>query len=351
MRMRYLLTLSMVATVLGCSRDAAPDIQLHSETPRWVLTAALEDQVQPSQKLSGVIRARFETPLAFQVGGRIQRRLVDAGQTIEKGQRLFELDARDFEEALSAAKAELEAAKASVATAQQEFDRQNLLSRQKATSEERLNQTRLALREAESRVEGVKAKLTQAQNALNYTVLESNAAGILLDVTGEVGQVVSVGQAVATLAQEGDREVELFLPDGLAPPATGFAVLANGERMALELRERAGSADSVSRTWRTRYRIVSTEVTPSLGSIVPVVLPQAEEQHATYSVPLTAIDERGGGPRIWQIVDGKAVPTPVEVVSLTAERANINTALAPGTRVISLGTHLLNEGMLVRERN
>lgn len=345
-----LLLLCVGLGLIGCARQPE-DAAFNKPKPRLVLTTPLKQSVQPVQKLSGIVRARYETPLSFQVGGRIKRRLADAGERVEKGQLLFELDSRDFDEALSVAKADLDAARASVVTAQQEFNRQSSLWQQKATSEERLNQTRLRLREAESRVDASTAKLTQSQNALEYTLLKSNAAGILLEVKGDVGQVISVGESVALLAQDGAREVEVFLADGNAPPESAFAVLSNGDLISLELRERAGSADPVSRTFKTRYRFASADAPLPLGSVIPVAMKQREKTEANFSVPLTAIDERGTGPRVWQINDGRASPIPIKVVSLTDEYANIKASIPEETRVISLGTHLLNEGMLVKEHN
>jgi hypothetical protein len=66
------------------------------------------------------------------------------------------------------------------------------------------------------------------------------------------------------------------------------------------------------------------------------------------SVPLTALDERSGGARIWRIKEGKASSVPVKVET---ENARVKTDLAAGEKVIAFGTHLLNEGMEVRERS
>jgi hypothetical protein len=49
---------------------------------------------------SGTVRARVEAPLAFQVGGRIVARRVDAGQSVRAGQTLMSLDPRDLDQAV-----------------------------------------------------------------------------------------------------------------------------------------------------------------------------------------------------------------------------------------------------------
>jgi hypothetical protein len=67
------------------------------------------------------------------------------------------------------------------------------------------------------------------------------------------------------------------------------------------------------------------------------------------TVPIGALDERGQGPQVWLIVEGKAKPLAVKLISLTAETAVIESTLPVGTKVIALGTHLLEPGMPVRE--
>jgi multidrug efflux pump subunit AcrA (membrane-fusion protein) len=71
-----------------------------------VRTTTIEPALGAAQGLSGTVRARVEAPLAFQVGGRILARRVDAGQTVRAGQVLFELDPADLEQAVRAAEAD-----------------------------------------------------------------------------------------------------------------------------------------------------------------------------------------------------------------------------------------------------
>jgi hypothetical protein len=70
---------------------------------------------------------------------------------------------------------------------------------------------------------------------------------------------------------------------------------------------------------------------------------------AALQVPIGALDERGAGARVWRVADGRVAPVDVKVIGMDGERAQISTALPAGTRVVALGTHLLREGMAVRE--
>ena len=79
--LRTLALLALVSLPLwlsGCSDPAAANN--NAEKPRAVLTQALQQAGQQQLVLTGVVKARNEVPVAFQVSGRIAERLVEAGQ-------------------------------------------------------------------------------------------------------------------------------------------------------------------------------------------------------------------------------------------------------------------------------
>ncbi|TSE31275.1 Multidrug resistance protein MdtE [Tepidimonas thermarum] len=341
-------TLALCAALAGCQRGAPPAA---ADAPPLVRTAAVEPAGGAAQGLSGTVRAHVEAPLAFQVGGRIIARRVDAGQTVSAGQVLFELDPADLEQAVRAAQADAEAAETALRTAQSELARVRELQARAFVSAQALERAELALREAQSRRDAASARLTQARNARGYAVLRSPAAGVLIDVTGQPGQVVAAGQAVAVLAQQGAREVEVHFPDGVTPPAEGEALLPDGQRRALRLREAAPAVDPLGRTRRARYTVAELPPTVALGSVVATrfALPGAAAGEALWRVPVGALDERGQGPRVWRLRDGRLDPVAVQVRAVDDRQATVAGPLQAGERVVALGTHLLHDGMTVRE--
>lgn len=141
-----------------------------------------------------------------------------------------------------------------------------------------------------------------------------------------------------------------FHRDPISRSAAGRITLADGRTLELRLRDVSGAVDPQSRTWRARYRVAEGGLDLALGSVVRVAFEIGGGPGPTLEVPIGALDERGAGPRVWRIVDGRAEPMPVEVLALTAETARIRADLPEGSRVIALGTHLLAPGMAVRER-
>ncbi|WP_417578962.1 efflux RND transporter periplasmic adaptor subunit [Nitrincola sp.] len=333
--------------MLGCSPDNDSSNEPQAAAP-WVRTLVVTDASPAFMKLSGTVKGRYETPVAFQVSGRILERHVDAGQRVEAGQLLFQLDPRDLLASVRVAEADMKTTEASLAIARSELSRQQQLVEGQFVSRQTLERYELTLREAISNHQATNAVLDQARNALDYAELRAEKAGILNAVVAEPGQVVDIGQALATLIDDSSLEVEVYLADGVDAPASGSVSIA-GKSLAIELREVEASADPESRSWRARYRIEQSAEALSLGSVVQVMLDQPI-QDTTFSVPLGALDERSQGPQVWQVIEGQVQPVSVEVLELNREYARIRAPLADGGRIVALGTHLLTPGMQVREQ-
>ncbi len=341
--------LAGVLSLAGCED---PAISRAGPAPLpFVKTVAVAEVAGSRLGLSGTVRARVESPLSFQVSGRIASRQVDAGQSVKAGQILFELDKRDLEQSVTSAEADLAGAVAAVATAEADLARQRQMREKRFTSAQDLERAELNRREAQTRRDAAAARVAQARNALGYARLQAPAAGVLIDVTGESGQVVAAGQSVAVLAQAGQREIEVWFPDGITPPERGETVLAEGTAVPLKLRETAGAVDPQGRTRRARYTVLEEQDALVLGTVQRARFAGQDGLASDFTVPIGAIDERAQGPRVWRFRDGSVAPVPVTVLAVDVESARIRGPLAAGERIVALGTHLLNEGMKVRELN
>ena len=208
MYFNHALIVLCVIFVAGCYQQN--DSSAKAKHIPFVKMATVKPAGENLLMLSGIVRARHETPIVFQVGGRIIKRQGDAGQAVVKGQVLFGMDQRDFKQSATAAQANVLAAEAAVSTAQVDVKRMQAMQAENLISVRALDRSKLKEREAFARKNAAKAKHAQALNGLSYTQLSAPVAGVLLEVTGEAGQVVQAGQSVAVLAHDGEREVELF---------------------------------------------------------------------------------------------------------------------------------------------
>ena len=331
--------------IVGCGTDVPEEV---ISVPK-VKTFTLAQQNLSSRVLSGTVRARHEIPLAFRINGRIQQRAVDAGQQGKKGQLLFSLDPSDLQKELDARNAESSAAKSALAVAHGLLRGCFGLLQKKFISQQAVDRFKLIEHETKERLNAAYARTKQARNALSYTRLVADYDGLLVEISGNSGQVVAAGQAIAMQAKIDELEVEVFFPESMKAPNKGWLLADDDKKQPLTLRETAGAADPTSRTWRARYHIENDNNGLALGSIVRASFSYSDVDAGTLEIPLAALDERGKTPQVWQVVEGVAKVYPVKLLALRTETALIQTELPLGSRIISLGTHLLQENMAVEE--
>jgi HlyD family secretion protein len=131
--------------------------------------------------------------IGVRVPGRIDAYLVEESQAVSKGQALVQLDKRDYEAALSRARASLELARANAALAELEAKRIRALAQQSVAAQSQLDVKESQLRVAKAQVQQAEAALREAEVALDYTTLRAPRDGVILAKFKEVGEIAVPG--------------------------------------------------------------------------------------------------------------------------------------------------------------
>ena len=347
-----LLILGFAAGLAGCRGEAA----VSQESVRPVKVARIA-AASPKRTLtySGVVRPRVESALGFRVPGKIIARSVNVGDRIEVEQTIARLDETDLTLAENAARAAVASARSRRDVASDNLERAKVLLPKAIISQAVYDTRRNELDAAAAALDAAQAQLRQAVNAVGYATLKADKAGIVTAVMAEPGQVVNAGQAVASLAESGETEVAIAVPEQdaarIAVRQTAKVTLWAGSGVNLDgrIREIAGQADPASRTYAVRIAIDTPPQTMRLGMTALVAL-TIQDETAPMVVPLTALTEEGGTP-IAFVVDtaSKAVrKTPVSVAGIAEDGARIASGLQPGDLIVTAGVQFLQDGMRIR---
>ena len=228
-----------------------------------------------------------------------------------------------------------------------------MLERQ-LVSQSQFEAQRTALAAARARLEQAQAQQAAAGNQVGYAQLRADVAGTVTAITAEAGQVVAPGQVVAVLAQDGEREVEIALPEAdlarypAGTPAQVALWSTPERRLPAHVREVAPSADPASRTYRARVQLLASDDAVQLGMTARVFFDAGEQ--AALAVPLTALHALDGAPALW-VVDPatNAVSlTPVEVLAWREDTVEIAGGIDVDDLVVVAGVHKLYPGQVVR---
>jgi RND family efflux transporter MFP subunit len=301
----------------------------------------------------GVVRARYETDLAFRIAGKITARIVNVGDRVRAGDVVARLDPQDPQLQVESARAELYAATSNLAqTASDELRYASLKSRGYATVAD-YERKKAAKDEAEGRLERAQRALELARHQLAYADLKAEADGVITATLAEPGQVVAIGQAVARLAHRGEMEAVVALPESWlsearASQATVKLWAGPERRFTARLRELSPQADALTRTYAARFTIKNPDDAVALGMTATVTLMHAVDASVA-KLPLAAILNRGTGPSVY-VVDnsGELELRPVTIASFTADVAFVTAGVIDGERVVTLGVQKLDAGQKVR---
>src|SRR3981189_2029646 len=102
-----LLLALMAIALAGCNELAAEKVA--PSRPVLVSTVHYEAE-SPERSFVGTIKPRIETDMGFRVPGKVAKRLVEVGQTVDVGQPLATLDEVDLKLQAEQAQAEFSAA-------------------------------------------------------------------------------------------------------------------------------------------------------------------------------------------------------------------------------------------------
>jgi membrane fusion protein, multidrug efflux system len=353
-RASILVVLGIAASVAGCKGEAAA-IQEQIVRPVKVALVAPATQGR-SLTYSGVVRPRIESALGFRVPGKIVARVVNVGDRVEVGQVIARLDETDLRLAETAARAAVVAARSRRDMANDNLKRANVLLPKAIISQAAHDTRRNELDAAAAALESAEAQLRQAVNAVGYATLKADKAGIVTSVTSEPGQVVGAGQAIVSLAQSGETEIAVAVPEqdatrlSIGQPVKA-SLWAGPLRDSVDgrIREIAGQADPASRTYAVRISVERPPQAMRLGMTATVAL-TLEENIAPVLVPLTALTESDGG-TVAFVVDAvsKVVrKTAVDVGGVGENSVQIVRGLQIGDMVVSAGVQFLRDGMRVR---
>lgn len=320
---------------------------------------AVVGQPQPARSgagfvYSGRVRARHESPLAFRVPGKIERRLLDVGARVEPGDVLAQLDAADLDLQLAAARAAAASAQAEAALAHAEYERAAALLERQLISRSAYEAAQTARTAAQARRQQARAQLDAAQNQAGYTQLRADRAGVLSSIQAEAGQVVAAGQVIAVVAGDGELEVEFSVPEAQrAAFRTGMAATVSlwaeqERRYQGRLREISPDAQAGSRTYSARVALANADAAVELGMTAQVAFAAAGEPRL--AVPLTAIQGRELQPAVWR-VDPDSLQVrlqPVQVAAWREDEAEISAGLSLSDWLVLVGGHQLHEGQVIR---
>lgn len=348
-----LLSVALVAAgALGLRpRDGDETFATPAPAAARLLTLEVVDGTGIARRFVGRVEAAEAQGLAFERAGRLVEVTADEGDGVARGEAVAALDARAIQLALEERRAGRRALEAQLELAELTAERRRTLLARGASTAEAVDEARLE-------VEGFRARIAEADAAVDGLLLDLEDSVLRAPYDGRIGrrhadpgQAVAAGEPVLSVLKDASPTLRVGLPSDLAGAVTP------GDVLVVEMGGRPVLADVLR---------VRPDLDPAtLTRAVLLALPGAEAADGqTGTLKLTEeIDARGawvplaalreGERGLWTVLaagpEDRLRAVAVEVLVVEGERAFVSGALTPGTRVVAEGVHRLSPGQVVLE--
>lgn len=319
-----------------------------------------------STSYSATIRGRQDIDIYPQVSGTIEKLCVTEGQKVRRGQSLFIIDQVPYKAALKTAMANVEAARAALATAALTYNSNKELYAQKVVSEFSLKTAENAYLTAKAQLSQAEAQEISARNNLSYTEVKSPSDGVVGALPYRVGALVSASlpQPLTTVSDNSDMYVYFSMTENQLLALTRQygsmdEALKNMPQAELRLNDNSvydkkGTIESISGVIdRQTGTVVARVVFPNesrllhSGASGTVVVPTTYKNCIV--IPQEATVQLQDKTVVYKVVDGKAVSALITVAGINDGREYVVLdGLEVGDEIVSTGAGLLREGTQVK---
>ncbi|NDV65355.1 efflux RND transporter periplasmic adaptor subunit [Bacteroides sp. 224] len=318
---------------------------------------------------SASIRGKQDIHIYPQVSGFLTKLNVKEGQNVRKGQILFVIDQVPYQAALQTAKANVEAARATVATSELTYNSKKQLFEEKVISEFDLQTSYNSLLTAKAQLAQADAQLVNAANNLSYTEVKSPSDGVVGKLPYRVGSLVSANlpQPLTTVSDNSSMYIYFSMTENQLLELTRkygskAKFLEEMPPITLQLNDKSiydpkgkietisGVIDASTGTVSLRALFPNEDELLQSGGSGNVIIPVQKQNSIV--IPQKTTYELQDKVFVYKVVDGVATSTPIQVTRVNGGKEYIvNSGLNIGDVIVAEGVGLLRDGTAIEPKS
>ena len=300
---QFLLLAAALALLVGCGEDpgsgtATSESGTDAEALKVEVARAEAQSAEATFSAAGVVAPVRRARLGTRQAGNVVEVMVEAGDSVQAGQPILRVDARDLQAALTAARLARRAAKTASETADRNRERFQRLFDEQLIARARLEEVELAAEDARGRLEQAEAELAAIEINLDYAVLRAPFSGMVSEVLADVGTFVAPGPPLVIFEDRSRLEVNAAVDQDTAAGLVADQALrlrAAGVRHEIIARVQAVLPALEQPGVGLRLRLVVDDPPAGLvpGMVVELQLPAPPTTRSFVVIPASAVLRRG----------------------------------------------------------
>ncbi|MCG8317163.1 MAG: efflux RND transporter periplasmic adaptor subunit [Pseudomonadales bacterium] len=331
---RILLIVFSVVIIIGAIRlfkeETMPPLNGNSNILSVTVISPQQKSFTEKLSVTGMTIAREEVQIVTELANvRVNEVYVDVGDRVEKGQKLALLNSESLGNQLEQLEADYE-------YAADEFARFDAIKDTGAVSIQAVTEKRTTMRAA-------KARLDDARLNVKRSIITAPKAGIIVERHASLGALVSTDQPLYRIAEYGEIEVEMNVPEA------SLSMVTKGERASVEI-------SGIHQKIEGKVRLVSPRVDQSNRTALVRIALEIENNIAVglfatahinirevsgLALPATSILSDSEGEFVWQVnAENKVLRLAVTVVERTDHDVVVTDIPADSVVIARAGTFI-----------
>lgn len=357
--------LTLAVMLFGISSCSKKEATVQQQAPPAVAVKAItveNKQVTAIDEYPSTVVPKNEVELRPQISGTITNIFIQDGQTIKKGQKLYEIDRSKYVSAKLQAEAAVAIAESNLARITKDVERYERLIEKDAIAKQQVDYAKADLLTAQSQLTAAKAQLESAKIDLSYTLVTAPFDGTIGISQVRLGAQVSPGQPLLnTLSSDNpilvnfsisEREIPRFnrLMKGNDNPDSLFTIAFHdgsvypfiGELVTID---RAVGRQSGTISLRVKFDNPNRDLISGMTVSMRVINQDYGQQ---VIIPYKAVTEQMGEYFVYIIDNENTVSQrKLELGSLLGANIAVRSGLKPGEKIVFEGIQKLRQGAKV----
>ena len=349
-KLGFLFWLPLVLSAVSCGENQkiSEDKALR---PVKTMTVNTPD-THLTREFSAVVDASRKADLSFKIAGELIALNVQQGEQVSAGQVLAKLNDRDI-------KIQLQDAQSSFDQAQGDFNRAKNLISSKVISQSDFDKLKAQFQSAQ-------AKLSTAQNNLEYTELKASFDGVIAKKYTENFQEINAKSPIFALHDLSNISIKIDVPesiminnqrDKVMPKLVAIFDAIEGETFPLLFKDVATQADEITKT----YEVTLTMKSPTNHTVLPGMtarviaenIAQGNTKSAAFYLPAKTVLSDSQGHYVFVVTRqsegvGLVQRQSVKIGDITPLGIEIFSGLAQGDVVLTAGMSKVTDGLAVK---
>lgn len=315
-----------------------------------------------SHTFNGIARSDVAARLSFNVSGRIKSINVKAGQFVEKGALIAELDDAYFKLKVAEVRASLKQTLSELEHANARYQRVQKLYVNRSSSLSDLDSARTAYDSAKANRHAMQTRLEQAQLELSYTRLTAPLNGSISEINLRKGENITAATNIATISSTKSIEVPISVPGSMIDAVkvgqlTKVIFDAHKDQtFNARVTEVSHASSMRTTTFPVTVRVIepSTKIHPGMAASVTFAIGK-ESATKSFVIPVHALMEDETGFYIYSVENveneaGVIKRHNVSRGSLTGNGIILTDGVKEGMQVLTAGMSRVYEDQPVRVR-